>query len=215
MDQEIHHGGSKKALYIFLCSLLGILLFVILQKSATLLLAELFSSFDGSSFEGYTSDVIRFETFTYILALFFGGWYGVWLGLHWYDIVYEKGRGGLLYAFWGNMVRDHGSVPKPKAQAVPEQPKKNPVPASSSWRFDDLVKMSAAVVKNDQEWSTKVSVKPKKEMAPVRAAAPVKKVVKKTTQVKTAALDTAEMVKPKKTASARKKTSAKSSSSIK
>ncbi len=94
-------GGVKKSVYVFLCSLLGVLLFLILQRIAIFayLLLVAYGIVAWSS--GF--DYVRFMAVDYtslVLMLLFGSWYGIWLGTHWYDLVYESGtwRGGWYHA---------------------------------------------------------------------------------------------------------------------
>ncbi len=207
MDTTHKRGETKKALYVFLCSLLGMLIFIILQKSTLLLLTILLGNQGDIAVEGYASPFYQFETISYLVALFFGGWYGVWLGLHWYGIVYEAGRGGLLYAFWGNLMH-HEAPREEKAATSPARasaPVVNSMPSQAKWQFDDLAKLKAPsrpMSTEPDEWSTKVQVKPSVASNPNSRPA-AKKAVKKTTVQRTAPLEE----KPKK--AVRRRTTAK------
>ncbi len=84
------NSGFKKSLYVFLCSLLGMLLFLILHR---LLVIGYFSVTSNNLMQTLTADPILELALEY-LSLFFavlaGSWYGIWLGLGWYTWVYES-----------------------------------------------------------------------------------------------------------------------------
>ncbi len=63
--------------------MLGILLFLMLQRSAFLVLFLLGA--DIGSMESQALGIV-----TTAIAVVFGAWYGVWLGLVWYSAVYEE-----------------------------------------------------------------------------------------------------------------------------
>ncbi len=203
MEPTIKRGESKKALYIFLCSLLGMLIFVMLQKSTLLLLTTLLTNQGEFNFIGVSSLLYKFETISYLLALFFGGWYGVWLGLHWHEIVYESGRGGLLYAFWGNMMHH-----EPDTQSTAKQPVRASQAASNAtlsnnreWQFDDLAKLkspSRPPSSGSEEWTKKVSVKPAVAVTTKTKTTP-RKPIKRTVTLATEPISVA--LSPKKTTS--------------
>jgi hypothetical protein len=161
MEINKNESETRKSLYIFLCSLLGIMLFVMLQKAALLLLTLFLGSQTGTLVSTFGNiDIAIFDTVSYILALFFGGWYGVWLGLHWYGIVYESGRGGITRALF-NHAKDLSSLSgsRPSKPVVTQSRKET---SESKWQFEDLVaarpEQRPARV-DDMEWSRKVSVK--------------------------------------------------------
>jgi len=85
-------GGLKRSVYIFLCSLLGVMLFLVLHRIIVLwyLLMVNYGVFSWNGSETY----IRFLAVDYIsltLFLMLGSWYGIWLGNYWYELVYESG----------------------------------------------------------------------------------------------------------------------------
>lgn len=95
---------AKKSLYIFLCAILGMLLFLILHQIVAfaylMLLYTHYSIFNlGLSF----MDLMALDYFSLIIALMFGAWYGIWLGLYWYGWVYESGGHG----FVEHMIKKH------------------------------------------------------------------------------------------------------------
>lgn len=82
--------GSKKALYIFLSSVLGQVTFVLIHRSSALILESLreLGIFDLSAFLP-TPDLNAFSLAVLVALWLLGGWYGAWLGLQWYRRVYE------------------------------------------------------------------------------------------------------------------------------
>ncbi|MDE2311876.1 MAG: hypothetical protein KGJ93_02170 [Patescibacteria group bacterium] len=91
-------GGLKKSAYIFLCSLLGVMLFMILQQLAMMsyLVAVSAGSFGGQANFSFL-DFAAVNYLTLLLSMLLGSWYGIWLGLDWYEKVYEQ---GLWRGFW-------------------------------------------------------------------------------------------------------------------
>lgn len=80
----------RKALYIFLTSLMGMLLLLMFHRSVFVIYEILGNFFpDQKLLTLPWHVVVSLDFFTMILAIFIGGWYGVWLGLNWYKIVYE------------------------------------------------------------------------------------------------------------------------------
>ena len=176
--EQIKIKSSKKSLYLLLCAILGMILFVIVQQAALLLLTILMMN-QLSAIDLAPAQSAMFDSLTYLLAMFFGAWYGIWLGLHWYEIVYEQGRKGVFHAFLGRLAggnKDAKSVeektpimarpqPQPKQAARPQAAAK---PANSTWRFEDLARLRPVMprpqrtdsLSTDSEWSKKVSVKP-------------------------------------------------------
>jgi hypothetical protein len=156
---------SRKAFYILLCAILGAMLFLVLQRSAALIVYLLLNS----NYQAYSLGLDAYQLqlldwATMLAALFFGLWYGTWLGLHWYDIVYGQGRGGLLFhSFRGDWLR-RGPVPAsaPAAPAVgsitvkpamkpmvklTDRPVANDPASDEGWDLDDLLKPEIAAPK--------------------------------------------------------------------
>jgi hypothetical protein len=106
-------GGAKKALYVYLCSFLGVLLFLIIHRSLFFFFYFLLDiDYTSFSFGFDTLQVQAFDMATLIISLFLGGWYGVWLGMNWYDLVYGSGHTGWLYAskyWWKGFMPHHDS----------------------------------------------------------------------------------------------------------
>jgi hypothetical protein len=82
-------SGAKKSLYVFLCSLLGALLFLIIHRLAVFAYLVMVSA-NPQVFGGLNYlELLAIDFFTLFLALLLGSWYGIWLGLKWYEQVYE------------------------------------------------------------------------------------------------------------------------------
>ena len=85
----------KKAVYIFLCSLMGALLFLILHRVAVFFYLVLMNyNYSAFSFGLPYWQFLALDYFTLILALLLGGLYGIWVGLYWYEAIYEHGHHG-------------------------------------------------------------------------------------------------------------------------
>jgi hypothetical protein len=98
-------SGLRKSIYLFLSCLLGSLLFVILQRIAVFAYIVLLSyGFGGLTVGMSWVELLALDYMTMLIALLFGGWYGIWVGIHWYESVYEHGttRGliGSLVGIW-------------------------------------------------------------------------------------------------------------------
>ena len=116
----------KKSFYIFLSALLGVMLFILLQRSLFLLafllgvnvLSPEFAEIDYGSF---------------ILSMFLGLWYGIWVGLYWFNLVYEEQAvPGMFRSMWGRF--------------RPGQRDTSPILAEESgksWNLEDLMKAKA------------------------------------------------------------------------
>jgi signal transduction histidine kinase len=151
-------NGPKKSFYVFLTSLLGIMMFVVIQRSVALIgLLLLNIDYGRFSLGSNYSQLHILNIITYILAVFLGGWYGAWLGLYWYKVVYEQGTGGLWHGLVGNFFHDgpEKKVVKSVSQAPKVQPKAQPkvigtpravdsVEAAQPWEFDDLLSSKGA-----------------------------------------------------------------------
>lgn len=96
-------NGAKKSFYIFLCAMLGMMLFVLLQRSL-LLLGFLFG------FNVLAPAIQQLDYVSFLLFLFSGLWYGIWLGLHWYGAVYERREvRGFIHSLFGHRPLLRGS----------------------------------------------------------------------------------------------------------
>lgn len=107
------HENTRKSFYIFLTMVLGVLLFLMIQRS--IFLVAFLLGADVGSVQSEALGVV-----TTAIAVVFGAWYGVWLGLLWYAAVYEEGSmRGMLHTLWLKR-------------------RKSPEPVGS-WNLDDLV----------------------------------------------------------------------------
>lgn len=157
---------STKALYLFLCSILGMVLFAMLHR-AIFVLYDLLILVDNTFAFGMSASAIQvIDFFALILALFLGGWYGIVLGLEWYSMVYGPNaevKAGMFHGFiphqWrgqkekkfantsnaaNKFVAAVSSVAKtpvttPTIVKVPVATAKQAVQAVREWSFDDLI----------------------------------------------------------------------------
>jgi hypothetical protein len=118
-------GGVKKSVYIFLCSLLGALLFLVLHQLVVFayLIISLYGGFSFATGAGYMQ-FVAVDYVTLFFALVFGSWYGIWLGDYWYEMVYERGdwRGALYHAREKLLLRKAGAYGlKEKIELVKEK----------------------------------------------------------------------------------------------
>lgn len=191
--------GVKKALYIFLTALLGVLLFLTVQRSLSLIVVLLLN-LDYARYSLGTNP-LQIHALNYVsimLAVFFGGWYGVWLGLHWYEIVYEKGSGGLLHGLTSSWFSsDKKSSPvkiveKPKAvepsvKVQSSQRGVDSIGSSGAWDFEDILLKRKQKPVSMPEPELDPSFVEKKVASPVRkrkAVAKTSEVTKKRSSVK-------------------------------
>lgn len=94
-----------KSLYLFLCSILGMILFAMLHRAIFVLYGLLLQiDFQTYSFGISEAGIYMIDFLTMTAALFLGGWYGTLLGIDWYSIVY-----GPNAEYPGKMF--HGFVP--------------------------------------------------------------------------------------------------------
>ncbi len=158
MNNNNQVEGARKALYLFLTSILGMLLFVTLHRALTLLYLVLLSyNYESFSFGLSFLQHQAINYLTLVAAMFLGGWYGVWLGMHWYEIVYEKikapqwfGLSGKLFDHSQNMKASSSSPQKSAFTPVAEGAKtyklsdlRRHLP---SWNMEDLARPSAPSV---------------------------------------------------------------------
>jgi hypothetical protein len=185
--------GPGKSLYIFLCTVLGVMLFVVLQRSLALIHFILLNT--NYQLFSFGLDPATLELINYIsigIAGFFGGWYGTWLGLHWHEVVYEKAQSGFK-----RVPQDSNPTAKPapatkfsggiKLVPIPE-PKTVPVTAPAatvkpkpSWNVDDLMpKPKATMPAVASKTPSRSGISRASSVAPVTTVAKAKPVAKKT-----------------------------------
>ncbi len=108
--------NTRKSFYIFLSMVLGVLLFLMLQRAA-FLVAFLIGA-DVSSLSAEALGVV-----TTAIAVVFGAWYGIWLGLVWYAAIYEERTTRSMFGW----IRQSVSSKRGSSE--------------DSWEIDDLVAM--------------------------------------------------------------------------
>ncbi len=144
---------AYKALYLFLCSILGIILLSMLHRALFVIL-DLLLVGDYNPFSlGISPGIIALaDFFSMLVAWFIGGWYGIVLGLDWYAIVYGPNAdkpARLFHAFMPHHWRGTKKVSAkmPLTERIVERletPIKVPVAESvSAWGFDDLLTPAA------------------------------------------------------------------------
>lgn len=129
---------AKKSFYLLVTALIGASLFFILDR--TLVFLYLYLVATGSLGPGPAYyQFLAADYFTLALALIGGAWYGIWLGMYWFEKVYnEKSHGGLAhhirsnYFTWGKPK----SLPG-KMSAVKQRLEKD------LWALEDLAKNTA------------------------------------------------------------------------
>lgn len=131
-------NGVKKSLYLFLTSLLGVLLFLIVHRIVFFLFIYTIS-------EGYVTlsmDFLQFlaiEYITLVIWLLLGSWYGIWLGLYWFEKVYEEGsHGGLVH----HIAANYFPVSRPKNLEGKMAEVKQRL-ESNLWQLEDLAETAA------------------------------------------------------------------------
>lgn len=110
----------SKATYIFLCAMLGALLFLLLQR------IFIFLCFIVLIFSRSLSEAVLvwlgLELINYLTVLFAiigGAWYGVWLGISWYETVYERDGHESVFKKFGQFISQKRAL-----NNVPAQTKK-------------------------------------------------------------------------------------------
>lgn len=109
---------TRKSFYIFLTMLLGVLLFVTVQRSVFLLVFLL-----GEDISSVYVQALY--VLTTAIGITVGAWYGVWLGLLWYRAIYEEGTTRSLFG----VIKGFGG-------------KKNQS-TEGEWEIDDLVALES------------------------------------------------------------------------
>lgn len=189
--------GARKSLYIFLTAILGIVLFLTLQRALTLLYFVIVSyNYAGINTELTFLQYEAINFVTLLLAIFFGGWYGVWLGLHWYEIVYEKNAGHRWFGLSGKLF-DHSQNIIQKTERPTPRPAPavfKPTPAASPAEPDTKTYKLTDLKKEDPDWlnslqkssspSVAVASKSKNGSKARSARKPAVKTVKKTASPK-------------------------------
>src|SRR3989338_8019419 len=93
------YSELRKSVYIFLCSLLGIMLFLALHRILISMVVLWLNASSGyNPFFGFSYlEFLALDYVSLIIAVILGAWYGIWLCIYWYKKVYEEGtHGGLV-----------------------------------------------------------------------------------------------------------------------
>lgn len=193
--------AATKALYLFLCAILGMVLFAMLHR-AIFVLYDLLIFVDSMYAFGLSEIALAaIDFFALVVALFLGGWYGTMMGIDWYAMVYGPNaevKAGLFHGFIPHHWRGEKSVAK-----VPTASTKSVVPAPEravatataptiKVRAQEIAKMDVKELVQEvtkplvREWtfddlipSSKVE-KPAVKRKPAAKKAVAKKVVRKT-----------------------------------
>lgn len=148
--------AATKALYLFLCSILGMVLFAMLHRSIFVLYdLLLMMDYDMYSLGMSAVAIQALDFFTLLLALFVGGWYGTLLGIDWYALVYGPSVDkptGIFHGFvphqWRKTAKKSNvstsslhsvSSSVPSIPKAPPEPVKVPVTTTREWTFEDLI----------------------------------------------------------------------------
>ncbi len=148
---------TAKALYLYLCSILGMVLFAMLHRAVFVLYDLLLVvDFDTYSFGMSSGTILTLDFTTMLLILFIGGWYGIALGIEWYSMVYGPNAekpAGLFHGFIPHHWRGKRSHSKKTFHNNTPEAEMNttsvtvPVAESRSWSFEDLITPSQPVKK--------------------------------------------------------------------
>jgi len=142
---------AKKSFYIFLTSLLGLLLFFILHRIVVFFyLYMLAGGYLTTDMTYYQFLVLDYATLFVVMAL--GVWYGIWLGMYWFRKVYEEGsHGGFVHQI--KMSYFGGRTPKTlekKIVAVRQRLE------SDLWQLEDLAKETVSIAEQPKPIKRKV-----------------------------------------------------------
>ncbi len=134
---------------------MGMILFAVLHRAIVVIYYIILNNdFQKYSFGATEGTLQAVDFFSLLIALFFGGWYGTALGLHWYRLVYEeKAWTGLFHAFVPHHWREQKS--NGKVDAITRSSSSKSANASGfealktmkqperpmAWDFDDLKAM--------------------------------------------------------------------------
>jgi hypothetical protein len=168
--------STGKALYLFLCSILGMVLLAMLHRAVFVLYdLLLMADYDAYSFGMKTRTVMTFDFTTLLIALFLGGWYGIVLGMEWYSSVYGPNAetpAKLFHTFVPHHWRKKRSISsEPKSASHTSIRPTSKVAVTSNRDTSDSVR---------KEWSFEELLADANKKKAVARKAPVKKAVRKT-----------------------------------
>lgn len=169
----------RKALYLFLSSLLGMILILMFHR-AVFVIYDILGDFYPRLFllnQPYYY-VAAADFLTMLLAMFIGGWYGIWLGLHWYKIVYEdKDKRTWFHGFLPHHWRYKKVKDSPVAAAATGKPRQIIATSAPSDGFQTMRANSIRPVWSFDDFKS-VETKPASKKRVVKKA-PAKKRVRK------------------------------------
>ncbi len=81
----------KKSLYVFLSSMMGMLLFLVIHRLVIFVsLLVLKNNYDQAIGVMPYYKFLALDYLTLFITLLLGAWYGIWVGIYWYGKVYEE-----------------------------------------------------------------------------------------------------------------------------
>ncbi len=175
-------NAQRKALYLFLTSLLGIILFLMLHRSLFVIYDVMGSFFPGNPIFIIEPGVLfTLDFISMLVVMFIGGWYGVWLGLDWYKMIYEERESrewfhGFLPHSWRGYHARRRNKSATKSEPAPRQLNVQG-PSALSRRIESFASFRAAP--RDNAWSFDDVEAPSSIAKPKRKAVAKKRVVKK------------------------------------
>lgn len=151
--------AATKSLYLFLCSILGMILFTMLHRSIFVLYGLLLDiDFQTYSLGMSEGGIMILDFFSMLAALFIGGWYGILLGIDWYAIVYGPNAEYPARLFHG-FVPHHWRGAKKKTVKTENKPEvatvtvKTPVVEKMSTILNTPIMDTPPVVQKVREWT--------------------------------------------------------------
>lgn len=156
--------AATKALYLFLCSILGMVLFAMLHRAIFVLYdLVLILDFETYSLGMNEAMILTVDFFTMLAALFFGGWYGTLLGIDWYAAVYGPNAETKAGLFHGFVPHNWRKAEKKNAPTVPVAPNEAP----SSKTIKPVIKVKSSAVA-----SKVINAEPQKSVTKSETASP-------------------------------------------
>jgi hypothetical protein len=129
---------AKKSLYLFLTALLGTLLFMVVHQIAYFIYFYMLNAGVVATGMSYV-EFLAIEYITMTLTLMLGAWYGIWLGLYWYEKVYEeKSHKGFIH----HLAINYFPGSKPKALESQMAQVKEHL-EENLWQLENLAKSEA------------------------------------------------------------------------
>ena len=131
----------KKSFYIFLTSILGVLLFLIIDRIAVFIYLYYLATQVLTSGLGYYQ-FLALDYFSLVVLLLLGAWYGIWLGLYWFNKVYEEGS----HKGFVNHISENVFFRKPKTLGSKMSNIKDRL-EKDLWQLEDIAQTAEVEVK--------------------------------------------------------------------